>query len=396
MTKKTIDGLTGLRGYAALWVMFFHCWGIVMSHIGIHEPIKHLVARIGLDISPLFRGGTGVDIFFVLSGFLLFLPFAEKLLQPEKQIDIKGYFRRRFLRIFPAYYVQMVILLILGSYGLYKAYPASNWIAHSLMIHNFSREWTDNINGVWWTLPVEFHFYLLLPLCFLAINRIGIAWFVLTAALVALAYKVILFCFIGAEDTSYKLWLFGQLPGRIHMFAYGMIGAFLYKKYCEEKITGNTDGAGAILALAGITGIWLMLTVMGDITGAKVWRGHPVLYVHDSIVGLFILMVVMGVCLGGKIIRLLFANRASLYFGNISYGIYLWHFPIAIMLFDNPKVAAHVKGTENYGNVGIITAVMLILIVLIADLSYRFIEQPCMRFRTYKAQPQPCVYELAQ
>jgi peptidoglycan/LPS O-acetylase OafA/YrhL len=95
-----INGLTGLRGFAALWVMVFH----VAAMAGIINTALMLpIGENGVDVSFILKGWMGINVFFVLTGFLLFLPFAGCLLDPAQTISLKHYYKRRALRILPAY-----------------------------------------------------------------------------------------------------------------------------------------------------------------------------------------------------------------------------------------------------------------------------------------------------
>lgn len=376
--KRNTDGFTGLRGYAALWVMFFHTCGIIIPIIGVVNPINKLSNLIHFDISPVFTGWGGVEILFVLSGFLLFRPFADNLLNHTKPIPLGDYFRRRLLRILPAYYVQIAILGYLSFHGYYEYQPLSNWIAHLFMVHNFSPAWSGNINGAWWTLPAEFNFYLLLPLLFLLIRRINIGAFFIGAVLFAMAYRVILLPFIVGETVGYKAYMFGQIMGKIDLFAYGMLGAFIYSKY-GNIIAGKYKKVVEVCLIAtGVMGMWVILLKLKSI-GEIYWNGGVFLYVFDPLFGFFILLLVLGITLNGKLTKSLFCNKPILFMGDISYGIYLWHFPVLRLIFDNKQILDKVHGFHNLANMTLALAAFLVMTFVLAILSYKYIELPAMR-----------------
>lgn len=360
MKKTEIDGLTGLRGFAALWIMFFYARRVLVP---IYAPNLKVF---------LSSGFTGVDTFFVLSGFLLFLPFAEKLLNKQKRISLNAYFKRRLLRIFPAYYTQITILLILGTFGLYERGGVENWLFHISMTHNFSSMWAGSINGAWWTLPIEFEFYLALPLIYLLIKRFGVGIFTLSFIILAIGYKIALFHFIAERDIGYKSWAMGQLPGCMDLFGCGILGAIIYQKYPLFLSDKNKLMTEIILLVLGITGMSLMLHWVRMLGRDNFWNGEDnLLFMRAAIHGVAVLFLVLGIAVNGVIGRIIFANKIILFMGEISYGIYLWHMPVLIILLKN---APHHTITL-WGNI----VIYIITTLGMASASYYFIERRCMR-----------------
>ena len=118
MSKLTNQGrhyvasLTGLRGLAAIFVFLFH-----YSHFNPGIRLDQTVPVIGNILQfPLGFGFAGVDLFFVLSGFLLTLPFARATLTRSAHPPLAQYYKRRLLRVFPAYYAQLAIILVFGAW----------------------------------------------------------------------------------------------------------------------------------------------------------------------------------------------------------------------------------------------------------------------------------------
>jgi len=91
-------------------------------------------------------GFAGVDLFFVLSGFLLSLPFAEASLNGRPAPSKKRYFARRLLRVFPAYYAQLLIILIVGAWFVtWRPLEGASLLAHLVMFLT----WALNLSGRW-------------------------------------------------------------------------------------------------------------------------------------------------------------------------------------------------------------------------------------------------------
>ena len=96
--KPHLQVLTGLRGWAALWVLIFHVY-----ETSQHGHVIFPVGTWNIDLTPFFSlGWSGVQIFFVLSGFLLSLPFAQWQAGIREKPNLKRYLFRRAARVFPA------------------------------------------------------------------------------------------------------------------------------------------------------------------------------------------------------------------------------------------------------------------------------------------------------
>jgi peptidoglycan/LPS O-acetylase OafA/YrhL len=165
-----LDALTGVRAFAALWVFVFHSW----SNAG--SPAIRLAIRAQpIDLTPLVAfGWLGVDVFFVLSGFLL---TRQAVLKQEHILPAGtasrfvstfgekygSYLRRRILRVYPAYYACLTALLILAAMGVYRHLPGElDLLLHLGMVHNFIEKYIATMNSVFWTMPFEWQFYLVL------------------------------------------------------------------------------------------------------------------------------------------------------------------------------------------------------------------------------------------
>ena len=158
--REYVAALTGLRGVAAGFVFLFH-----YHYFNPDIRLDQAVPVLGWVLQfPLGFGFMGVDLFFVLSGFLLTLPFAAARLAGSEPPALGRYFRRRFLRVFPAYYAQLFLIAAIGAWFLaWRPLSGTEWAAHAVMFFNVGPDPVRPLVGLWWTLPVELSFYLLLP-----------------------------------------------------------------------------------------------------------------------------------------------------------------------------------------------------------------------------------------
>ncbi len=159
-SKGTIAALDGVRALAFLLVFEIH-----INHAGVWGDGNNPFVAAFFSV-----GRTGVTLFFVLSGFLLFLPYAQALLFEKECPQPKIYYIRRMLRIFPGYYFSLFILVMFTQ--MYLIQP-SNW-SQLVPFLTFTMGYRASgiINGPYWTLAVEFQYYLILPLIAFSISRL--------------------------------------------------------------------------------------------------------------------------------------------------------------------------------------------------------------------------------
>ena len=159
---QDIRALDGLRAAAALSIVLFHT---------LH--------RAGFQYSQASRTfgnyfwflATGVHLFFVLSGFLLFLPYARAMLRNQPLPSARRFYRRRALRVLPAYLVVLAILAWLPTSERIHPLSAGSVITHLFMIHDSFPPFNRDFEGPFWTLAIEAQFYLLLPLFALVLAK---------------------------------------------------------------------------------------------------------------------------------------------------------------------------------------------------------------------------------
>ena len=155
----------GLRFIALALVAF-------LLHMGtyIHGHVLHLNS-FSLLYSLCWNGAYGVPFFFIISGFILSLPFARQHLLSEKKVSIKNYFFRRLTRLEPAYIISLVIYFILRVWVMrYETFSEllPHFFASFFYLHNIIYNAHPIVNAVAWSLEIEVQFYLLAPLlCFI-------------------------------------------------------------------------------------------------------------------------------------------------------------------------------------------------------------------------------------
>jgi peptidoglycan/LPS O-acetylase OafA/YrhL len=360
-----LPALTGLRGIAAAYVALYHAWQIHERAPG--DPV--------VFVNTVFRyGWLGVDLFFVLSAFLLTAAILHKAPEqgPRYWLD---YLRRRWIRIAPPYYASIVFALLLaGTLDYLWARPAST-LLHVGYLPNVDMQVLWTINPVYWSLGVEFQFYLALPF---------LLWFLMRAhpmAGLSLAYVVSMawnFAAIDLAPGADNAWATLQLPSYTFHFALGIVAARLYVQ--GFQVSPNTRRAawlaapilifGSVIAAMPPPGTW---SAISPVIGTAIVRAGPALG--------FALMIFLATT-PGKVTSLVLANPYALALGEMSYSLYLVHLPV--MDFFELRM----PWTLNYGY----TMFVLLLVapaMLVTWLLYRFVERPSLTWKDRSRDSRP-------
>lgn len=346
--KDRMAGIDGLRAVAALWVVLFH---MAAFSGGPLWPGVDFIAR---------SGSTGVSLFLVLSGLCLFLPYAGGRLGA---FDTRTFFSRRIRRLLPAYYVTLMILVVVhalfgGRIGI-PEYSRSELIeqtvTHLTLTHQFFPETFYGLNGAYWSLGLEWELYLTLPLLIVAAVKFGVFRVVGAVVLVTIAYRIGLFAVTqaGLLDAD-GAWATVVLPnlflGRWSEFALGMLAAELYRR-------GRRSVDWRIVALA----------VLAAVT-ALTFPGNPVNHVLYGVVFFVLTSLVLA---GNNPVARLFSWRPLVAIGVMSYSLYLVHQPL-IEVFA--AVFGAGQGTDSRTVFLLLTATVP-LMILVALLLFVLVER---------------------
>jgi peptidoglycan/LPS O-acetylase OafA/YrhL len=367
---QNIDGLTGIRGLAVTMVFLFHLFALSGN-----GPLIVAAGELKIPYHWLFTcGWMGANVFFVLSGFLLAVPFVRQLTGCGKPVQIAPYLIHRLCRVVPAYWMQIVIFLVV----IYLTGTLPGWkvvAAHLAFLQNFRVGYVGVINGVYWTLPAEVGFYLLLPL-FAAVaghfaNRRAQVWLitVLSLTVFAIGYRYAMYSSVATAPVSTKAFVLLQLPGMLDQFAAGMAVAWIYVNY-GKSFDANKSTMMFSLGLAGLIGMMISI----DYFAAIFWDAHVLLFVGYTIIAGFIGLVVLGTALQCTLSKRLFANAPMMYLGLVSYSLYLWHFPI---LNWATKLLDHTGVVDN--RLWWLVIIALPVSLIAATASYYFVERPFLQ-----------------
>ncbi|GAC1495021.1 MAG: acyltransferase [Vulcanimicrobiaceae bacterium] len=311
--RAHINVLDGMRGWALGLVVIYHIL-----------PIGQSVTAWGHRISVLpftAIAGNAVDIFFFISGFVLFHPYARETVDGISVPPIPSFFKRRFFKIVPSYAL-VIVLLTASGYphftSLEDAY--AQVVTHATFTFGLFPSTFEGIDGVLWSLAIEIELYCIFPLLVRVFQRAPRAA-TLVLVSIALAYRIVAALTFGTSNfVTY------QMPGVFDLFAAGMLTAYAYRRAVVTPRTTRVSetnlaawAVGAALAWCGIlivvalaakpTNVWTLAASMTARTGEAL------------ALATFTFAMLMS---SGTIQRVL-ANRVAIYLAAISYNLYLWH-----------------------------------------------------------------------
>ncbi len=400
--------LDGIRAVALLTVMIFHCW-YLSGQPQIALPLPFGAGM--LDFTPLFlAGGYGVNLFFVLSGFLLSQSWIKADYAGRPRPSILRYARLRFFRIVPAYYCCLFLMILflcpafIAPETVYSAFGIRVVGSYLLFLQYYSPTTAGSlpINGALWTLSIEMLFYLTLPLViplFLR-NRWLIALPLTIAASVTWAYlcQNALGGFIHAVTGSaptpgIRFFMHQQYPGHFAEFGFGIALANLAVRRKMGLGMGRVfraatrEGAAAVYFAVGVA---LVLFCMKKVSEPGLVMS---VYLRDVAVALGYTLMIAGVLWGGMRFQRIFSAVPLQFIGLISYSMYLWHFPIIYIQNRFPQVAA-LPPFERFERV---TLFALVATTLLSICSYLAVEKPFLRMgrRAAAAPSIPPATDLA-
>lgn len=359
--------LHGLRAVAALAVLLFH-WG---SGIGFFPQArgKMTVSVFNSDWDlGLFLdfGWLGVLLFFVLSGYLLATQLIHRDLNLKK---VSRFWLRRGLRIYPAFWLQLLVLLVVAR--VFTIMPqltdGGAIVRHVFLWINLPPSMTIPMNSVWWTLPVELGFYLVLPFLVLLSKRLGWLKVFAGAVLITLLWRYGVMWFFKGDNYSTQQAILDSIPGALSTFCAGVALAYFI---ATRGIPGRNQRYLLLMismALFAAMAAWLYANL------DTYWTGHWMLGIWNPIMGLLISALMFALMLPLKGFGWL-ASKPMVWLGNISFGIYLWHYPLLMLLqrtilndWQSPLLSV------------LALFITLAATLLLASLSYYLVEKPVMQ-----------------
>ena len=362
--SKYLPSIDSLRALAVLAVIIYH-----------------------VDVNYLPGGFLGVDLFFVLSGYLI-SSLIIKEYRKTGSLNLYNFYIRRARRLLPAVYfmitVGLVVIVLFNEVLLRKSHLdaifgyiySSNWwyIFHKL--DYFDSFGAQSPFKHLWSLAIEEQFYMIFPLLFLLVNRKkkskdgtyklnkNFLYVVLGLILVSLIAHILLF------DINNISRIYFGTDTRAFSLLVGVVGAILYPmERLHAKVTPQQNMIYSVVSLVSIATLITVMIYTSEYN-TLLYRGGFLLV---AILGLIVIIS------SGKqhtLMSRLLSFKPVVFIGKISYSLYLWHFPVLVLTTPVSEI----------GNPNIIFVILrVILTFILATASYVFVETPIRKlgFKNY-------------
>jgi peptidoglycan/LPS O-acetylase OafA/YrhL len=331
---KQIDALTTTRGVAAIMVVIYH---------------------FGSGVFPFNRaanffhsGALAVSYFFVLSGFVLYTA------HEGKKIAIANYFRKRFARIVPVYWLALFLVVCIG-YAFYQysfsAFAIKLILVHAFLLQAYIPDYSMNLNLPGWTLSVEVFFYLIFPLLLTLLKKRKQFFIVMTIVLYILSQVIHLHYFPLRHSLNSNIidTVFFNPVIHLNQFLIGMLGGYLFVNadLPKEKYKWVLLGSFVVMVL-------LMATIPQNLSS------------HVGLIAPVFMVFILS--LGIRNPRVL-NFKPFVFIGEISYGTYILQLPVFSFFDVMNSRYLHIKQPYFF-------YFFLFMLVLIASASYVFFEKP--------------------
>jgi peptidoglycan/LPS O-acetylase OafA/YrhL len=344
---------------------FFAFLGVFAVHVG-NYPIEYLEQRhipqaVGRILVGLVRGGSyGVDVFFALSAYLI-----TELLLREKQrfgrLDVPAFYLRRMLRIWPLYYLAVLVAACVPFFNPTDQFSAHYSIPFLVFLGNWSFVWYGwpiTVADPLWSVSIEEQFYLLWPPLVAKLTRRGMIY--TSLVLIVIANAVRLYAAALGEGKEH---LWANTFAHVDTIAIGILLA-TWLRGSTPQLSTRTRLAMIALGLACFVmrGYFIILPGGDKLSVLGTLFGYPAITFGCAA----ILIAFIGLPVRSPTLR---------YLGKISYGLYVYHMACALV------IDKFVPGDPGIPHALLRIALILGLTVAISGASYALIESPFLKLK---------------
>ena len=352
--------------------------GVLLCHLAANLKWEPLLSPRMHHV--LSNGWMGVDLFFVISGFVISL----SLIRNIEDFGIHGYkkpyFKSRLARIVPLYFLTSWCFLVLVQPESFNNSAGALWtniLSHAFFVHHFSTETSGALNGPTWTIAIEMQFYVFIAIVikWLPLRRPLLVCFL--AILIALAWRFgAWLTFTPGLEVWDKIIRVDQLPGRLDAFGLGYAVALIVWNPRHPLHRYFQPGGKNTLLWFAVAMIASAIAWKAPQTQPDYWENMiMVVFFRTILVAAFAAWVCFFIVLWNskRLIAILFP---VLYVGRISYGVYLWHTLVISSILKT--------GVTHPFRAGVL---ITILVLVVSSFTWHFLEQPLIQ--KYRDKPSP-------
>jgi len=340
-----------LRAAAILMVVGFHYLPIITGRydvVNVQTPLMWL-------LYPLTLCWSGVSLFFVISGFCIHYSFLKHEAGSSGKPFVKSFFWKRFWRIYPSYFLALMVFYYLMLRHLNPGMPAGHFWLHLLLVHNFTAGAFFGINNSFWSLAVETQFYLLFPLVLILRHKVGIKNTFWIFVAVSLACRITaLFLQDWSQPPEAHLWDF-----TLTLFVDWLLGAWLAENWLAgERLLGASPSKVLVFGILAVALSWNKITAaLFGFTAFSLW--------YAMLMELYLFS------------KKPFGRweKTLIPIGLCSYSIYLWHQPLLGRVLN----WLHKFGLPQTPIASLaVLPVMVLLMIILGFAFYKIVELPGM------------------
>lgn len=357
MKKIQFPGLNGVRFIAALLVIIDHT-ELFKSYLGY--------PMLWANSYSAYLGSFGVSIFFVLSGFLITYLLLEE--QQEAPIRVRHFYYRRILRIWPLYYLIVVLgFFVIPHLDFFQVPIYSSDMGDSLhrlllfvgLAANVAFVYLPTVPfaNVLWSVAVEEQFYLFWP------HVVRIKRYLLWIMFLLLGGYLALKFYAGSVDRQFELLV---IRTRFSAMIIGGIGAYLV---FNQKVVIQ------FLYHRGVQGVLLLLFVC---MGLDWIEYHSLAWMQDELISLVVCGLILNIASNPSTLISL-ENGLFAYLGKLSYGLYVYHLFAVVLVLKGLPVIVDLQALPTWMGYSLTLGMILILTIGISHLSYRYFESYFLR-----------------
>ncbi|HEY1739067.1 MAG TPA: acyltransferase [Acidimicrobiia bacterium] len=378
------EGFDGLRAIAAF---------AVVAH---HASLPSAAMTTGHFDHQFTELDVGVAIFFLISGYLLYRPFLERMIRDDAEPPVGGYLLRRAARIFPAYWLALTTIILVGhfTHGKVLGFPDApirggvfTYPRYYLLLHVYRNlhEAASALNQAW-TLAVEITFYVFLPIFAALMRRISRSKSVATRLWLQMGVLAAMY----VASTGFRAWCFygsgrvhavGQywLPANLDLFALGMavavVAVGIQVEAWPRRVVTWVERWPALFWAAGIVLFYVAANkvnvglVPGPTPEQSMYR-----HAMQGVVALLLLLPVVFRGPRPSIVSRILDWRPLVYCGVVSYGIYLWH-----QSFLDQAIRSQFK-PPFHASMALLLTYAIPVSVVVASISWFVVERRAVRW----------------
>ena len=320
-------------------------------------------------------GWIGVDLFFVLSGFLI----TEILLRTrEEKKFLKKFYIRRILRIFPLYYLSLFLFFMIAPYFSALKSQYSFYYDHQAMMWLYLQNWlfifhahpaNNMLFQHFWSLAIEEQFYLIWPFVILICkNQKKLIWVIYISLASCILFRIFSWAYYSNNNIIFYLQNWTRIDG---ICVGSLIAVWKFnRQHLENKILK-------------FSGVLISIHLLAIIIVRTILKHTPQYYffIFTSVSAAFGIILVYALKDRIPFIKSLLSSRPLCYLGKISYGLYIFHYPVLqLVRFYLPDIKITI-GSIQIDRILIIALVSTAIALFVSILSYHFFETKILMLR---------------